>query len=189
MEKIHEDKTFSGIDYAEKKINYREFNNCEFINCNFQKCDLSNNDFVDCTFTGCNLSLALVNNTGIKSVRFIDCKLMGIQFNTTNDFLFSATFLNCHLDYSSFYQKKMKKFQFIDCSLKEVDFAEADMSLALLQNCDLLNASFVRTMLEKADLRTAVNYSFDPELNKIKKAKFSMPAVSGLLSKYNIDIE
>jgi uncharacterized protein YjbI with pentapeptide repeats len=83
----------------------------------------------------------------------------------------------------------MKKASFVDCSLKEVDFAEVDLSMATFSNCDLLNASFMRTILEKADFRTARNYSFDPELNKIKKAKFSHPGVAGLLTKYNIDIE
>jgi fluoroquinolone resistance protein len=43
--------------------------------------------------------------------------------------------------------------------------------------------------LEKADLRTAYNYSIDPSINKIKKAKFSLPGVVGLLSKYDIEIE
>jgi len=37
-------------------------------------------------------------------------------------------------------------------------------------------------------LRTAFNYSLNPELNKIKKAKFSLPAVVGLLDKYDIEI-
>ena len=83
----------------------------------------------------------------------------------------------------------MKKVVFTDCSLKEIDFSESDLSMAAFNNCDLLNASFVRTMLEKTDFRTAINYSFDPELNKVKKAKFSVAGIAGLLSKYNLDIE
>jgi hypothetical protein len=43
--------------------------------------------------------------------------------------------------------------------------------------------------LEKVDFRTAVNYAFDPNSNKIKKAKFSLMGLAGLLSKYDIDIE
>lgn len=189
MEKIHEDKTFEGIDYSEKKVNYREFNSCQFISCNFQKSDLSNNDFIDCSFKSCNLSLATLNNAGMKSIIFDDCKLMGIDFHVCNNFLFSMSFINCHLDYSSFFQKKMKKTSFINCSLKEIDFAETDLSMAVFNNCDLLNTSFMRTILEKTDFRTAINYSFDPELNKVKKAKFSVAGIAGLLTKYNLDIE
>lgn len=186
---LHEEKTFEKIDYSEKKLSDREFIACEFIDCNFQKSDLSHNDFMDCTFNGCNLSLAVLNGTGIKNARFIDCKLMGIDFSRCNSFLFSVFFQNCHLDYCSFFQLKMKKTSFLNCSLKDVDFAETDLSMSLLDNCDLLNASFMRSILEKTDFRTAINYAFDPELNKIKKAKFSLPGVTGLLSKYSIDIE
>jgi hypothetical protein len=44
-------------------------------------------------------------------------------------------------------------------------------------------------VLEKTDFRTAYNYSFDPENNRIKKAKFSLAQVVGLLDKYDIHIE
>jgi len=43
--------------------------------------------------------------------------------------------------------------------------------------------------LENADLRTSYNYSIDPDANRIRKAKFSLPAVIGLLDKYYLDIE
>ena len=186
---LHEDKALENIDYSEKALAKSEFDNCEFTNCNFSKSDLSNSNFMDCYFKGCNFSLALLNNTGLKNIKFLNCKLAGIDFSVCNDFLFSAAFESCHLDYSSFFQKKMKKTSFVDCSLKEVDFTEVDLSMAVFKNCDLLDAAFVQTILEKADFRTAKNYSFDPELNKIKKAKFAYPGVTGLLTKYNIDIE
>jgi fluoroquinolone resistance protein len=186
---LHEDKIFEGVDFSEKKSPKREFADCTFINCNFSKADLSNDDFMDCHFKGCNLSLAKMENAGIKNIQFTDCKLTGIDFSRCNNFNFSASFENCPLDYSSFFQKKMKKTLFADCSLKETDFTETDLSMAVFKNCDLMNASFVNAILEKADFRTARNYALDPELNKIKKAKFSFPGVAGLLVKYNIDIE
>jgi hypothetical protein len=33
------------------------------------------------------------------------------------------------------------------------------------------------------------NYSIDPDLNKIKKARFSTQGIAGLLDKYDIEIE
>lgn len=83
----------------------------------------------------------------------------------------------------------MKKTRFTDCDLQESDFTEADISWAIFENCDLELARFENTLLEKADLRTARNYSIDPELNRIKKTKFSYPAVLGLLDKYDIEID
>ncbi len=186
---LYEDKTFEGKDFTEKKLPKREFTDCIFINCNFSKANLSNDDFMDCHFKGCNFSLATVENTGIKRNRFSDCKLIGVDFSRCNNFNFSAVFENCPLDYSSFFQKKMKKTLFTDCSLKETDFTETDLSMSIFKNCDLLNASFVHSILEKTDFRTARNYALDPELNKIKKAKFSFPGIAGLLIKYDIDIE
>lgn len=186
---LNEDKKFENIDYTEQKIANHEFVNCEFINCNFSKSNLSNSDFMDCVFKECNLSMAILNNTGIKNIQFIACKLMGINFSICNNFLFSASFTNCQLDYAVFYKKKMKKTPFIDCSLKNADFTETDLSMVSFANCDLLNATFVNTVLEKVDFRAAKNYTLDPELNSIKKAKFSHLNLAGLLAKYNIDIE
>ena len=186
---LQEDKTFEGIDYSGKKSSKLEFANCIFNNCNFSKADLSNDDFMDCHFKGCNFSLAVMENTGIKNSQFTGCKLMGIDFSRCNNFNFSASFENCPLDYCSFFRKKMKKTSFIDCSLKETDFTETDLSMAIFKNCDLLNACFMHSVLEKTDFRTAKNYVLDPEMNKIKKAKFSLAGIAGLLAKYDIDIE
>jgi uncharacterized protein YjbI with pentapeptide repeats len=185
----HEDKTFEGIDFTKKKMAKREFVDCIFINCDFSKADCSNDDFMDCHFKACNLSMAIMDNTGIKNCRFTGCKLLGIDFSRCNNFNFSALFEHCSMDYCSFFRKKMKKALFSGCSLKEVDFTETDLSQAVFNDCDLLQAVFVSSLLEKADFRNARNYALDPELNKIKKAKFSFPAVAGLLVKYDIEIE
>jgi len=53
----------------------------------------------------------------------------------------------------------------------------------------LAGAIFENTILEKADFRTSLNYSIDPENNRIRKAKFSILEISGLLDKYDIEID
>lgn len=73
--------------------------------------------------------------------------------------------------------------------MQETNFAEADLTAATFENCDLMHAVFDRTLLEKADLRTATNFSINPETNRIKKAKFSITGLPGLLQKYQIEIE
>ena len=93
------------------------------------------------------------------------------------------------MNLASFYKRKLKKTKFLNCSLQEVDFVEADLGAAIFDNCDMAGAIFDNTILEKADFRTSYNYAIDPELNKIKKAKFSMPGVLGLLLKYDIEID
>lgn len=115
--------------------------------------------------------------------------MMGLHFENCNAFGMAFSFTGCTLDHSSFFKTKIKKTFFKSCQLHDADFSECDLSGALFDTCDLHNATFENTILEKADLRTAINYSINPEVNKIKKARFSLPAVIGLLDKYDIDIE
>ena len=72
---------------------------------------------------------------------------------------------------------------------RRFSFAEADLTEAVFKDCDLSGAIFDYTVLEKADLRTAQHYSIDPENNRLKKARFSIFGIAGLLDKYDIDIE
>ncbi len=69
------------------------------------------------------------------------------------------------------------------------DLTACDLSQAVFDGCDLADAVFEDTVLEKADLRTAFNYSIDPAMNRVKKAKFSLMGVRGLLRKYDIEVE
>ncbi|MNL55584.1 Pentapeptide repeats (8 copies) [compost metagenome] len=114
---------------------------------------------------------------------------MGINFSECIDFLFSVSFQNCILDYSSFEGKKMVKTTFADCSLKGAVFANTDLKGSKFDNCNLDSAQFERTNLREANLSTAINYAIDPELNDIKKARFSIHGIPGLLNKYDIKIE
>lgn len=186
---VHEDKTFDKADFSEKPMPRSEFADCLFNNCNFLKAIIGNSDFIDCTFNNCNFSLAVMENTGLTNAMFSGCKMVGIDFSKCSDFLFSVSFVNCPLDYCSFYRKKMKKTVFRDCSIKDADFTETDLGMAVFAHCDLLNTVFIGSMLEKTDFRTARNYAFDPALNNIKKAKFSLAGVTGLLVKYDIEVE
>ena len=64
-----------------------------------------------------------------------------------------------------------------------------DLTGCVFNNCDLTKATFENTIIEKADFRTSFNYSINPEINRIKKAKFSLSGIAGLLDKYDIEID
>ncbi len=134
---------------------------------------LKKGEYENCVFSHCNLSGADL------SEMVWDCNEFGLSFNVQG----------CTLDQSSFYQVKLKKTVFRNTQLKEADFTACDLTEAVFDNCDLLNAVFDGAVLEKSDLRTAYNYSIDPEKNRIKKARFSSAGLSGLLDKYNIQID
>lgn len=165
-----------------------EYELCVFTSCDFSNADFSGYKFIECEFRNCNLSNAKISNAIFRYVKFHDCKMLGMMFNTANDFGFSVGFLNCNLQHTSFYKKKMKGIVFKNTRLAEVDFTECDLTQARFENCDLAGATFDRTNLEKADLHSSFNYIINPEINKIKKAKFSLAGVSGLLVQYDIEI-
>ncbi|HQQ98399.1 MAG TPA: pentapeptide repeat-containing protein [Cyclobacteriaceae bacterium] len=185
---------------AEAYFHKQQFNKSNFLapgeyeNCVFTGCDLSNSNlsgfiFIDCAFIGCNLSLIKLNNTALREVKFRDCKLLGLRFDTCHDFGLSFSFEGCQLNHSVFYRKKIIKTSFINCQLHGVDFTEADLTTAVFDFCDLSQAVFDRSILEKVDFRTALNYTIDPEANRIRKARFSLSGISGLLGKYDINIQ
>jgi fluoroquinolone resistance protein len=133
--------------------------------------------------------LAKLQDTAFRDITFTNCKLLGLRFNDCNSFSLAFDFKNCVLNFASFYKLKLKNVRFEDCKLEETDFVETDLSKAVFKNCELKRASFSQTILDDADLRTAFNFSIDPENNRIKKAKFSTHNIVGLLDKYNIIIE
>lgn len=166
-----------------------EYENCIFNNCNFADSNLSGYKFIDCTFNGCDFSLATLNKTVFQDVVFNDCKMLGLQFDKCDGFGLSFSFDGCQLNHSSFFKTALRKTVFRNSQLEETYFAEADLTRAVFDNCDLRRAVFDQTILEKADFRTAYNYAIDPEINRIKKAKFSISGIPGLLGKYDIVIE
>lgn len=184
----HENKDFKNIDYSGKTLRNREFYNCEFIACDFTKSDLRGNIFEDCTFQNCNFSMTEIEGAGFRDSTFIGCKIIGIDFSRCNKFAFSFKFEHCIMDYCTFFGTKLKNTHFIKCSLKEVDFSESDLSSAVFESTDLTGAIFSNTILEKADFRSATNFAIDPDINKLKKAKFYASQLEGLLHKYQLNI-
>ena len=183
------DKAFKNKDFTTKPLEKGEYDGCRFVNCHFENSDLSSISFIDCVFEDCNLTNAKLNGVLLNDVTFLNCKLVGILFNNCGGLTFSPRFKGCQLNLSSFYQVNVGNVVFTNCSLQEVDFAEANGTGCTFNNCDLQRAIFRLTNLEKADFRTAYNFSIDPEWNKLTKAKFSLQNVAGLLAKYDVEIE
>jgi fluoroquinolone resistance protein len=187
--KYFDEQLFETKDFTKSNLEIGEYERCTFKGLDISNTDLSNFVFSECTFLNCNLSNCKVKETAFREVEFTDCKLLGLHFEDCKAFLFSIYVVNCNLNLSCFFQVNLKRSKIKNSSLHEVDFTSADLSNLHLDNWDLLNATFMGTNLEAADLRLAINYSIDPELNKIKKAKFSSTGIAGLLHRYDIVIE
>ena len=184
-----QDQIFDKLDFTQEPLAKGEYENCMFTNCNFEEINLNDIKFMDCNFQDCNWSLVQLNGTVLREVKFKDCKMLGLQFESCNDFGLSFSFENCQLNHSTFFQMNIKKTIFRNCQLREIDFSESNLSNVIFDDCDLAQAIFINTVLDKADFRTAYNYSIDPESNRLKKAKFSIMGISGLLDKYDLIIE
>ncbi|MBK0381666.1 pentapeptide repeat-containing protein [Pedobacter sp. SD-b] len=184
-----EELLFEKRDFAQDPLDKGEYELCEFKDCNFGNADLFEIVFTDSKFIGCNFTLANIAQTAFRKVKFKDCKLLGLHFDHCNPFLLEVGFENCNLNLCSFYQLKLKSTIFINCTLHEADFSNADLTSAKFDECDLLYTKFDQTTLEKADFSTAFNYQINPEGNRIKKAKFSLHGLPGLLANYDILVD
>lgn len=186
MSQLKNKQPYKNIDFSTQKKEER-FDNCEFINCTFP--DLSHFNFMDCDFKGCNLSNLKTVNSRLQGVSFFDCKLLGLNFSGAIDFALALHFENCIMDYTSFDQKKLNKSSFKNCRLHSANFSNADLSKATFTGCDFYDALFSRTNLNTVDFTSNQNFTIDPELNSIKKAKFLTQQLPGLLYRHNIIVE
>jgi uncharacterized protein YjbI with pentapeptide repeats len=189
MDSVAYDRLFENVDFSEQSLQIGEYEVCTFVNCNFMGVDMCGIQLTECVFFGCDLSNAQIATTAFRDACFKDCKMVGMQFKLHTDFLFSVSFEGCNLHLSSFYRMSLKKMKFKNCILREVDFTSADLTESSFDGCDLLGAVFSDSNLEKVDFRKSNFYSIDLEQNRVKKAKFSLHGLPGLLGKYNIEIE
>lgn len=185
---LFEDTVFTRESCSAGQLIQGEYAYCEFVQLDLSNRDLSGFHFVECIFRDCNLGMIKLHQSVLNTVKFTGCKLVGLHFEDCNKVLFSVSFSHCQLDLSSFFELKMKKTTFLHCSLRETDFTGTELSAAVFDHCDCTRAVFENTVLEKADFTTAVNYTIDPERNRIRKARFGTEGLSGLLHKYDLDI-
>lgn len=189
MTSIVEAKDFVGDDAEELLDGVEEFSECLFRDVDFSSKDLRGVDFVDCEFESCNLSSAIIEKTGFKSCRFTDSKMMGLRFDTVNTFLLEMAFSKCNLSMSIFSGLQLKETNFDHCDLTSCDFVEANLEAALFEGSNLAGALFESTNLKMASFRHAYNFSINPSLNNIAKARFSRDSIEGLLGDFNIILE
>jgi fluoroquinolone resistance protein len=177
----------SNLNALPKASEREDYENCEFVACTFS--DISNLNFINCSFKNCNLSNCKMNNVKLQEVTFSDCKLLGVNFYQAKDFALAVTCEKCILDYASFDSKKLNKSAFKICKMHEVNFTKADLTKTIFFDCDLYEAIFAQTNLSGVDLTSIKNFSIDPEINNLKKAKLQSHDLERLLYKHDLIIE
>jgi uncharacterized protein YjbI with pentapeptide repeats len=186
---LYANQIFDKVELPLKGTLETHFEDCTFLNCDFTETDFSTCDFAKCTFDSCNFSMVKFPVIGLDEIQFHQCKMIGVDFSYTKDFLFAVSFSNCVLDYAAFMKKKNRKSCFNNCSLKGADFSEADFTSAVFERCDFTAAVFMRTILVGANFVSAYNFTIDPEKNQLRKALFSPEGLVGLLQNYGIVVQ
>lgn len=167
-----------------------EFHDCRFEACAFAEAVFQGCRFVECTFQECDMSLAQVAGSAFSATRFVDCRVIGVDWTQADWSGVSLGqpigFERCAISHSTFIGLSLPGIQIKECAAADVDFREADLSKADFTDSDLSESLFLNTNLSKADLSTARNYHIAPEQNTLKDARFSLPEAMSLL--FNMDI-
>lgn len=182
------EQTYSDVIYDKEEVNFKEFEGCTFNRCDFSRCTFLAVTFIDCVFNDCIFNGSKINYVALRTVTFNECQMKDVNFAMTDKLIFDITFNRCQLDFSKFYTLKIKRTVFTDCSLIAVDFMAADLTEVVFDRCDLYRSEFAKAIANKADFRTSFNYTIDPEKTKLKKARFSLDGVKGLLAKHQITV-
>lgn len=167
---------------------HQEFEKCTFTNLILSGQSFAGSSFINCQFNGCALTATSLEATKLDDVSFTGCNLLSVNFGQCSSFGFRVAFNECQLDYTSFLSRNLKKTRFVDCSIREARFLSCDLTGAVFKNCNLELTVFASTILVQADLSTSYNLSLDPDNNKLKKTRFSLHSLPGLLTKYDIVI-
>lgn len=184
-----EDNTYHNINLLEQPLSKGTYENCTFSNCDAQGFDFSHFQLIDCTFINCNLSLIKLRDTQLQQVRFEQCKMLGIQFDTANTFGFKIALKDCLLKHSSFYSLNLSHTNFENCDLEETDWTKANLTKASLANCNLYLAQFDQTNLTQTNFTGSYNVAINPTNNQLKKTVFDAENAIGLLKGLDIIIK
>lgn len=166
-----------------------EFEECTFTGCRWPRAMLDGCSFENCRFVNCDLSMVSWDSARLDKVVFQGCKLVGGNFGKTSRMGFAADFLECLLDYAVYNDMDLRHSKFQQCSLREATFQNCNLSGLNLIECELDRAVWTGNDLTSCDFRSARHYSFHPDRNKIKKARFAYPGLLGLLSNWDIRID
>jgi len=184
---------FKKLILKSARVIKKDFSGCTFSKCNFAETLFQECRFHECKFSHCDLSLANLKGCTFNSTRFETSQVIGVDWTQTawaeNKFIVfkPVDFVECVLNHSTFSAMKMKQIQVVRCIAHDVSFEEADLTQADCTFTDFNSSRFLHTNLTEADFTGATNYTIAPQLNILKKTKFSLPEAMALL--YGLDIQ
>ncbi|HTA21054.1 MAG TPA: pentapeptide repeat-containing protein, partial [Polyangia bacterium] len=113
---VFEGETFRGGDLAEADLAGKELVRCAFENVRLTQSRWRDARLEDCTFDGCELTRIEPGGLLARGVRFVGCKMMGIDWSRVGTFP-TLAFESCDLRYGSFVSLRLPKLVFDRCNL------------------------------------------------------------------------
>lgn len=187
MNESKENKDLQGIKFQNNMLS-AEYYNCRFSSCDFSHLSLFDIYFENCVFDNCDFTLVQFK-CALRDVVFTNSKLIGTNFSELNKCSGGIDFIGSCLDYAAFTTTTIKKTRFEDCKITEAAFNQTILTGSVFKNCELTDTSFAGANLERVDFTTAFNYTINPNTCKLKKTKFSVPEIKGLVAHLDIIIE
>ena len=182
-------QVFDQLSDTPSNLVSQDFEQCTFRQLDLSKRSLSGSSFVNCQFDTCILTNADIRNTKLYDVTFLRSRLIQLDFGHCNPFGFHVDFTGCQLDHTIFLNRNLKKTRFIECSMKEAHFLKCDLTKAEFDQCNLELARFGECNLTQVNFSSSFNLKMDLDDNVVKKARFSLHNLPGLLSKYDLVIQ
>lgn len=185
----YDDKRLEGMRY-DSDIKSQTYSECVFDNCQFTDMALMDVVFSNCLFDNCafrNVDMAglRMQNTTLRGSACIGVDWSEVR-RTGRLFPLFREIRGCTLKFNSFFKMKIPKMSIADSSFLDCAFMECDLSASVFRNVDFRETTFQDCDLSKADFSEARNYRINTTSNRVRKAKFSLPEVVGLLD--NLDI-
>ena len=175
-------------DFTDDDLSGTTFSDCTFQGCDFSGIRLTATRFEDCRWTDCNLSNTIVDHTRFDDSVFEGCKLVGLNFGSSDPLTFGLTLRKCLLRYVNFSQLRWKKAVVADCDAFDSDFRGAQMVGADFTRTRFRACRFSGADLSRADFSHAEGYDLDLRTENLKKAKFTMPEAMNLLGPFELEI-
>lgn len=185
----HENIQYESLKLCEYNLHRHTFENCHFSACHFNEMSLDHVSFCSCVFQNSEFLLTRVENCTLNSVKFLNCKIAGLNFSECNKFGFLPEFDHCRVESSVFCANNLKKTFFVNCLIKNTDFTACDLRETDFSGTRFEKTVFQKCNLEKTDFRTALNYEIDPFDNKMKNARFTLPEAQSFLGYLGLKIE
>ena len=173
---FHEGETFSGLDLREERLDDVELLGCSVSDSDLGEATLDRCSFEDVIFQRSDLGIIKLGGSAFRGVRFVDCKLTGIDWSRAHDLTFAVSFTNCVLDFSAFVGLKLKGLRATGGKAHSVVFADSDLRDAAFSDMDLADTTFTGCDLRGADLSSCRNVKLEPNTNRLHGTRLPLDA-------------